>query len=150
MGRSIRYPRQGYRKLTRTLRRGRSTGTIAIRAERLNHVWSWDFIADRTDDGGKLRILSILDEYSRECLALHVARKLTAQDRIDVMKRLAKERGLPHPHPQRQRERVHRPDTSGLVGPARRQDPLHRTGQPVAEWTRRELESAHSHVTLQT
>jgi putative transposase len=123
---SRQYPRQGYRKLTRTLRRdgwnvgrklvqrirrecglrvkrwmrrrrrrGRSTGIIPTRAERLNHVWSWDFIADRTDNGGKLRILSILDEYSRECLALHGARKLTAQDLIDVMEKLAEERGLP-------------------------------------------------------
>jgi transposase InsO family protein len=81
--------------MRRPRRRGRSTGIIPTRAERLNHVWSWDFIADRTDNGGKLRILSILDEYSRECLALHVARKLTAQDLIDVMERLAEERGLP-------------------------------------------------------
>jgi transposase InsO family protein len=79
----------------RRRRRGRSTGTIPTRAERLNHVWSWDFVADRTDNGGRLRILSILDEYSRECLALHVARKLTARDLIEVMERLANERGLP-------------------------------------------------------
>ena len=123
---SQKYPRLGYRKLTRMLReqgwnagkklvqrirrecglrvkrwrrksrrRGRSTATIPTRAERLNHVWSWDFVADRTDNGGKLRILSILDEYSRECLALHVARKLTAHDLIEVMERLVTERGAP-------------------------------------------------------
>jgi putative transposase len=45
----------------RTRRRGRSTGTIPTRAERLNHVWSWDFVADRTDNGGKLHILTCLD-----------------------------------------------------------------------------------------
>jgi putative transposase len=119
-------PRQGYRKLTRTLReqgwnvgkklvqrirresglrvkrgirkrrrRGRSTGVIPTRATGLNQVWSWDFIADRTDNGGKLRILSVLDEFSRECLALHVARKLNAQDLIEVMERLVTERGAP-------------------------------------------------------
>ncbi len=76
-------------------RRGRSTGTIPTRAERLNHVWSWDFVADRTDNGGRLRILSILDEHSRECLVLHVARKLTAHDLIEVMEKLESERGLP-------------------------------------------------------
>jgi len=76
-------------------RRGRSTGMIPTRAERLNHVWSWDFVADRTDNGGRLRILSILDEYSRECLALQVARKLTAHDLIEVMEKLESERGLP-------------------------------------------------------
>jgi len=52
-------------------------------------------VADRTDNGGRLRILSVLDEYSRECLALHVARKLTAHDLIEVMEKLESERGLP-------------------------------------------------------
>ena len=53
---------------------GRSTGIIPTKAGGLNQVWSWDFVADRTDNGGKLRILSVIDEYSRECLALQVAR----------------------------------------------------------------------------
>ena len=79
----------------RRRRRGHSTGVIPTRAERLNHVWTWDFVADRTDNGGRLRILSILDEYSRECLGLHVARKLTAHDLIEVMEKLEAERGLP-------------------------------------------------------
>ena len=79
----------------RPRRRGRSTGTIPTRAERVNHVWTWDFISDRTDNGGKLRILSVLDEYTRECLALHVARQLTAADLIVVMERLVAQRGAP-------------------------------------------------------
>jgi putative transposase len=83
------------RWMRRARRRGQSTGTIPTKAERLNHVWTWDFVADRTDNGGRLRILSLLDEYSRECLALHVARKLTAADLIEVMERLVKERGVP-------------------------------------------------------
>ena len=83
------------RWLPRPRRRGRSTGMIPTRAERLNHVWSWDFVADRTDNGGRLRILCLLDEYSRECLALHVARKLTAHDLVEVMERLVTERGAP-------------------------------------------------------
>jgi putative transposase len=45
-------------------------------------------VADRTDNGGRLRVLCLIDEYSRECLALHVARKLTAEDLIEVMERL--------------------------------------------------------------
>jgi putative transposase len=52
-------------------------------------------VADRTDNGGKLRILTVIDEYSRECLALHVARKLTAEDLIEVMERLVAEQGAP-------------------------------------------------------
>lgn len=57
--------------------------------------WSWDFVADLTDNGGRLRILCLIDEYSRECLALHVARKLTAHDLTEVMDRLECERGVP-------------------------------------------------------
>ncbi len=52
-------------------------------------------MADRTDNGGRLRILSLIDESSRECLALHVARKLTAADLIEVMDGLVAERGAP-------------------------------------------------------
>ena len=83
------------RWMRRPRRRGQSTGTIPTRAERPNHVWSWDFVADRTDNGGKLRILSVLDEYTRECIALHTARKLRAEDLIEVMERLVVERGVP-------------------------------------------------------
>ena len=83
------------RWMKRPRRRGCSTGTIPTRAERLNQVWSWDFVADRTDNGGRLRILCLIDEYSRECLALQVARKLTAHDLIEVMERLVAERGAP-------------------------------------------------------
>jgi len=83
------------RWMRRPRRRSQSTGTIPTRAERPNHVWSWDFVADRTDNGGKLRILSVLDEHTRECLALHTARKLRAEDLIDVMERLVVERGVP-------------------------------------------------------
>lgn len=83
------------RWLPRRRRRGKSTGAIPMRAEKLNHVWSWDFVADRTDNGGRLRILSVIDEHSRECLALHVARKLTAADLIGVMEKLVAERGAP-------------------------------------------------------
>ena len=83
------------RWMKRPRRRGCSTGTIPTRAERVNHVWSWDFLSDRTDNGGKLRILSVIDEYSRECLTLHVARKLTAADLIEVMEKLVTRRGVP-------------------------------------------------------
>jgi transposase InsO family protein len=81
--------------MRRSRRRGQSTGSIPTLASRPNHVWSWDFVADRTDNGGKLRILSIIDEHTRECIALHVARKLTSEDLIAVMERLVVERGIP-------------------------------------------------------
>lgn len=76
-------------------RHGHSTGAIPTKATHLNHVWSWDFVSDRTDSGGKLRILLVIDEYSRECLTLHVARRLTAHDLIEVMDRLVCQYGAP-------------------------------------------------------
>ena len=66
--------------MKRPRRRGRSTGTIPTRAQGINHVWSWEFISDRTGNGSKRRILSVIDEYSRECLALYVARKPADDD----------------------------------------------------------------------
>ncbi len=82
------------RRPPRRRRRGRSTGP-PTRAEWPNHVWSWDFIADRTDNGGKLRVLSVIDEYTRECLALHVARAIGSKEVIEVLERLVCEHGAP-------------------------------------------------------
>jgi putative transposase len=50
---------------------------IRLRPEYKNHVWSYDFVYDRTRDGRVFRILTILDEYSRECLSIDVGRKFT-------------------------------------------------------------------------
>ncbi len=49
---------------------------IRLRAEHPNHVWSYDFVMDRTQDGRAFRMLTVIDEYSRRCLAIKVARKL--------------------------------------------------------------------------
>jgi putative transposase len=58
---------------------------IRLRAERPNHVWSYDFVEDRTHDGRKYRMLNVIDEFTHECLAIRVARKLKATDVIDVL-----------------------------------------------------------------
>jgi transposase InsO family protein len=60
-----------------------------------NHVWSYDFVADRTHDGRPLRMLTVLDEYTRECLAIVVARQLSADDVLATLTRLFAERGPP-------------------------------------------------------
>ena len=60
-----------------------------------NHVWSYDFVADRTFDGRPLKILTVLDEYSRECLAIEVERSLQSIDVLDRLADLFVERGLP-------------------------------------------------------
>lgn len=55
------------------------------RAEHRNHVWSYDFVADRTADGRPLKMLTIVDEYTRECLAINVRRSMKS---LDVLERL--------------------------------------------------------------
>ncbi len=60
-----------------------------------HHVWSYDFVADRTHDGRPLRMLTVLDEYSRECLAIEVARRLTADHVLETLTRLFTEHGPP-------------------------------------------------------
>jgi len=59
------------------------------------HVWSYDFMQDHTQDGNPFRILNIIDEYTRECLAVRVARSLTHKDVLEVLTQLFCERGVP-------------------------------------------------------
>jgi putative transposase len=68
---------------------------IRLRAERPNHVWSYDFVEDRTHDGRKYRMLNVIDEFTHECLAIRVNRKLKATDVIDVLSDLFILRGVP-------------------------------------------------------
>ena len=58
---------------------------VRLRPEYRDHVWSYDFVHHRTDDGKVFRTLNILDEYSRECLAIRVKRKLNSTDVVDVL-----------------------------------------------------------------
>ena len=60
-----------------------------------NHVWSYDFVEDRTERGGKLRILAIIDEYTRECLAIRVEPSIPASVVIEVLEWLFLTRGVP-------------------------------------------------------
>ncbi len=68
---------------------------IRLRPEHRNHVWSYDFVMTRTYNGKPVRMLNIIDEYTRECLCIKVARKITAQDVLDELFELIVERGLP-------------------------------------------------------
>ncbi len=68
---------------------------IRLRPEHKDHVWSYDFVMTRTSDSRSFRILTILDEYSRECLAMRVDRHLSSQDVIDQLYELFLLRGVP-------------------------------------------------------
>ncbi len=68
---------------------------VRRRAERPNHVWSYDFVFDRTHDGRPIRMLVIVDEYTRECLAIDVARALRSEHVLERLFDLFMRRGMP-------------------------------------------------------
>ena len=68
---------------------------VRLRPERPNHVWSYDFVEDRTHNGRKFRMLTVIDEFTRECLAIRIDRKLKSTDVIDVLSDLFILRGVP-------------------------------------------------------
>ena len=91
--------REGLRVPARQPKRGRlwlnDGSCVRLRPERANHVWAYDFVEDRTRDGRKLRLLCVVDEFTRECLSIRVGRKLGSTDVIDVLADLFIGRGTP-------------------------------------------------------
>ena len=91
--------REGLKVPSRQRRRGRlwfnDESCVRLRPERPNHVWSYDFVADRTHEGKAFRMLCIIDEFTREALAIRVARALKATDVIDALADLFILRGVP-------------------------------------------------------
>jgi putative transposase len=68
---------------------------VRLRPAYRDHVWSYDFVQDRTSDGRAFRMLTVIDEYSRECLAIDVARRLTSEDILERLSDLFVRRGVP-------------------------------------------------------
>ena len=91
--------REGLKVPQRQSKRGRlwlnDGSCIRLRPEYPGHVWAYDFVEGRTHDGRKFRILTIIDEASRECLALIVARKLRHEDVLAALAELFVSRGPP-------------------------------------------------------
>jgi transposase InsO family protein len=86
----LQLPRRAKRK-----RRYSATPERLMRAEHVNHVWTYDFLHTSTERGGKLRVLAVLDEYTRECLALYVARSISSKRVIHLLNWLFVTRGRP-------------------------------------------------------
>jgi len=83
-------------KARKKRRLGNSENSCArLSAEHPNHVWAWDFVHDRTEDTRPLKWLTMVDEFTRECLKLKVDRHLTSQEVIDALEELSLARGLP-------------------------------------------------------
>jgi len=68
---------------------------IRLRPQHRNHVWSWDFVLDRTEDGRPIKILTLIDEFTKEALAIYAARRIRAHDVIDIFADVMIERGVP-------------------------------------------------------
>jgi transposase InsO family protein len=91
--------REGLKVPARQPKRGRlwlnDGSCVRLRPERPNHVWAYDFVEDRTRDGRKVRMLNVVDEFTRECLTIRVARRLGSADVTDVLADLFIARGTP-------------------------------------------------------
>jgi putative transposase len=68
---------------------------VRLRPAYRDHVWSYDFVQDRTSDGRSFRMLTLIDEYSRECLGIDVSRRLTSEDVLERLSDLFVRRGVP-------------------------------------------------------
>ncbi len=91
--------REGLKVPSKQPKRGRlwlnDGSCIRLRPEYANHVWSYDFVEDRTYGGRKYRMLNVIDEFTRESLAIRVSRRLKSVDVIDVLSDLFMLRGIP-------------------------------------------------------
>jgi transposase InsO family protein len=68
---------------------------IRLRLERRNHVWSYDFVEAQTQDGRKVRLMTLIDEFTRECLAIRVARRINSLGVLETMADAILVRGIP-------------------------------------------------------
>ncbi len=83
------------RRRRRLLEGTSENGCIRRKAESKDHVWSYDFVMDRTEDGRRLKMMPVVDEHTRECLSIEVERSITAEDVIGALARLFRQRGEP-------------------------------------------------------
>ena len=82
-------------KRRRLLLGGSENGCTRRRAEYKDHVWSYDFVMDLTEEGRRLKIMPVVDEYSRECLSIDVERSITAEDVLRTLASVFRSRGEP-------------------------------------------------------
>jgi len=91
--------REGLKVPKRQPKRGRlwlnDGSCVRLQPERKDRVWAYDFVHERTHDGRALRLLTIVDEYTRECLAIEVARRLNSEDVLERLAELFVNRGVP-------------------------------------------------------
>ena len=91
---NMQVPKKQHRR-RRLPRCGSENSCVRRRAQYKDHVWSYDFVADRIEDGRKIRLLVVIDEFTRECLAIEVARSFTARQVVEILRYLFAVRGVP-------------------------------------------------------
>jgi putative transposase len=93
------WKQEGLKVPARQPKRGRlwlaDGSCVRLRPTHRHHIWSWDFVMDRTDDGRPLKLMVVLDEWTRECPAIHVARRIRATDVLEVFADLMQLHGVP-------------------------------------------------------
>ena len=107
---------------------------IRLRPEHENHVWSYDFMIERTANGRAFKILNIIDEYTRKSLITKVNRRIRSQDVIDELFELFILRSIPEAYKVRQRPRVYRQGSEKVAEAAGSKDAFHRAREPLGEW----------------
>ena len=121
--------REGLKVPSKQPKRGRlwlnDGSCIRLRPERPNHVWSYDFVQERTQDGRAFRMLVVLDEFTRRCLAIVVARRLRSDDVLHCLTALFTQQRPARTHPIRQWTGVRGDQRSQLARQSRRQNALH-------------------------
>ena len=115
---------------------------IRLRPEHRNHVWSYDFVEAQTHDGRKVRLLTLIDEYTRECLAIRVARRINSFGVIETMADVMLVRGIPEHIRSDNGPEMTAKIVRNWLAKARRQDALHRARQPLGERLLRERSTA--------
>ena len=123
-------------------RQGVSTGS-PTKATGRNHVWSWDFVHDRTDNGGPLKMMTLIDEYTRECLDIRVARQLPSSDVLSVLSEAIEKEGAPSyirsdngsvPRSEATTcEAIHCSSSAAVVVRQKDQGDIYRSGQSLAK-----------------
>jgi len=91
--------REGLKVPSKQPKRGRlwlnDGSCVRLRPQHPNHIWSYDFVMERTHDGRAFRMLCVIDEFTRECLAIEVGRSLKSDDVLHCLARLFVEKGIP-------------------------------------------------------
>ncbi len=86
---------QKQQKRRRLSNGGSENSCVRRRSPQPNHVWSYDFVTDRTEDGRQLKMLVVIDEFTRESLAIEVARSFKAKQVVEVLQYVFAVRGTP-------------------------------------------------------